>query len=89
MHELGLCELNNIFNVTSKLLDLVFCWGTNVPLSRADLFVSPEDKHHSSLLTAVNCLAGNGSCNQVILNDSHLFSKTNYVKLRNLLGDID
>lgn len=69
VHGLDHFRLNNIFNVNNKLLDLAFCWDTNVSLSRNDPFASSEDSRHPSLFLAANCVSDNGLCNHVINSD--------------------
>lgn len=85
----GLMQLNNVFNVSNRLLDLVYSNVSDLALHRTLPFVLPEDKYHPTLRVNID-LAFNDSLIDSTGQVNHFFNfkRANFISLRNSLLDV-
>ncbi|XP_075167903.1 uncharacterized protein LOC142240069 [Haematobia irritans] len=85
---LGLFQINNIFNSHGKLLDLVFVNDTsNIRLESFHALTKPEDLYHPTLI--IHVAAPNSLRSRITgSKKEYCFAKTNYNMLNSLLSAI-
>lgn len=86
---LGLMQINNVFNVSNRLLDLIYSNINELSLLRTVPFVSPEDKYHPTLLFKLDlCVNDNSDRTFQLFSRSFNFSRANFGILRESLNNV-
>lgn len=86
---LGLMQINNVFNVSNRLLDLIYSNVNELSVLRTVPFVSPEDKYHPTLLFKLDlCVNDNSTRSFPLFSRSFNFTRANFGILRESLNNV-
>ena len=85
--DLGLFQINNIYNFKGKILDLMFSSSVNTSLSKCSPFVEPEDKYHPTLVIDLELNIQTNYAKPQTKPNKLNFSKTNINLLRSILSN--
>lgn len=88
--DLDLQQINANFNSLNRILDLVYVDdSTKYEIFRTDPLTFPEDTYHPTLEIILQNFYTNSSVISPANKMSYCFKKTNYVKLKNFLSNVD